>query len=44
MLQRIVEPQSMLPVLAETEVLVVGGGVSGVAAAVAAARVGTPPG
>jgi hypothetical protein len=36
----VVESQRILPVLAETEVLVAGGGVSGVAAAVAAARAG----
>ena len=40
MLQTIVEPQRTLPVRAETEVLVAGGGVSGVAAALAAARAG----
>jgi len=40
MLKTIVEPQRTVPVLAETEVLVAGGGVSGVAAAVAAARAG----
>ena len=36
----IVEPARKIPVLAETEVLVIGGGPAGVAAAVAAARGG----
>ena len=36
----IVEPERELPVLAETDVLVVGGGPAGTAAAVAAARLG----
>ena len=35
-----VEPERELPVLAETDVLVVGGGPAGTAAAVAAARLG----
>src|SRR5579863_4012200 len=38
--QTIVEPQREVPVLAETDVLVVGGGPAGTAAAVAAARLG----
>lgn len=38
--QSVLEPQRRLPVLAETDVAVVGGGIAGVAAAVAAARLG----
>ena len=34
------EPQRKIPILAETEVLVLGGGPAGLAAALAAARVG----
>ncbi len=40
MSKSIVEPQRTIPVLCEAEVAVAGGGISGVAAAVAAARVG----